>query len=212
MSANLSVLTETKGYSYEQYFAKVFRHFEGAPEAKLRLITGFREDQPAWLRSAAVSELFRAPGLPAEEALPRALSELAVAGESSAEQDAFGLGYQLLISSRWDTAAALSFLEAHPSALTPILMESLGRTGGGRHPFPAGLERELGRAQALTDPAPYVRGLGRWVYGRFQLSEERAESFWSSFDAETRKLLLDGYRRERAWHTLPAASPVARPQ
>ncbi len=202
LASNLEVLRVTKGYSYDQYLAKVLWHFDGDRLAKLELVEGFEEEERSWVRAAAVADLFRTPGVPAEAELPRALAELGALPEARFEQYAFGLGQQLLISSRWDTSAALALLEANPSALTPILMESLGRTGGGRHPLAAHFERELERALELEDPRAYLRGLGRWVYGRFRLSEERARRFWSTCDTETAAQLLEGYRRERRWHTL----------
>lgn len=195
-----ATLLETKGYSYDQYFAKVFDDFEGGPLERLEVVEAFEEPARRWLRADAVWNLFRDAG-----AGPSAIADEAVAvfmalPAERLEDYLFGLGAPLVVAGGWDPSRALELVEAQGGAQAALLVESIGRFGGGVHPLRPALDREVARGEGLGHSDAYWRGLGRWMYGRFRLSEGRAVAFFAPYAPRVRTALLEGYRAERAWH------------
>ncbi len=206
---NWRILMETKGYSYDQYFAKVLWHFEGTRMQRLELCEAFNDSDRDWLRAAAVANLWseRAGAASLEEALDRALAEFADLAPERRRDSAFGLAPLLVAASDGDGARALAVAEKAPEGLRLQWLEALGRFGSGRHPYAENLSVELERSAAIAEPEAFRRafrrGLGRWLYSRFRLSEESAEDFCAPYGEALTRDLLSGYRAERAWHTLP---------
>ncbi len=197
--SNLGVLRRSKGYSYDQYFAKVFWHFDGEVADKLELVEAFDEPARAWLRAEAVGNLMRDGSLAPGQSVPLALGVFGQLDPARLADYEFGLGPLVVIGSNWDAGRALALVDANPGELGALLIEAVGRFGAGGHPLRVNLDREVQRAAQCSRPELYWRGLGRWVYNRFRLSEARAAAFCGVYDERVTTALMEGYRAERAW-------------
>ncbi|MCB9915191.1 MAG: hypothetical protein H6828_08590 [Planctomycetes bacterium] len=206
LGANWRTLVETKGYDYDQYFAKVLWHFDGDLAEKLDLVEGFDEPARDWLRADAAGNLWREEGRgdPAG-ALGRALASVAAYAPERRQSYWLGLGPTLVIACGWDAGRALSLVRQDAPPRRLVLLEALGRFGAGGHPLDAQVTREVARGADLApaERAAYLRGLGRWLHKRFRVHPARAEAYCASLPAEVGAALLEGYRRELAWHRLP---------
>ena len=213
LAQNWHLLTHTKGYSYDQYFAKVLPHFEGGPERKLQLVEGFDEDARGLLRADVAGNLFRDPAPDLAAAVARARAAFRAAGGERAADYELGLGPLLVVGHGWDQARAVAAAAATPPPLRDTLLEALGRFGGGFHPLdgelteskkPARILRaEVERGLALERPDAFLRGVGRFLYRRFRIDPVGAQAFIESQPEPARAALRAGYGAEEAWHTLP---------
>lgn len=204
---NWHVLTHAKGYSYDQYFAKVLWHMDGDARAKLELLEAFDEPARPWLRAEAVGNLYRATGLGTEASLAAVFTEIESLPPERLEDYVFGLGPLVVISSGWNPGPQIAQWDAQPAAMTDLLIEAVARFGLGGYPLRENVDREVAWSANLQRPELYWRGLGRWIYSRFRLHEAHAIDFIAPYDEPVRAALLDGYRAEREWHTLSDRLP-----
>lgn len=199
---NLAILLRTKGYSYDQYFGKVFRHFDEDALGVLCLVEGFDEDAKAWVRADAATNLFLEAGGDLGGAYRRTRELLERSAPGPFEEYALGLGPLVVRALGWDASRALRWADAGPEPDRSLLLEALGRFGAGGHPLPARLAEEVGSGLALERPEPYLRGVGRRLYHGFRVDPWGAETFLAGVPAEARAALREGLEAERRWHTL----------
>ncbi|MCH2104676.1 MAG: hypothetical protein MK297_11780 [Planctomycetes bacterium] len=130
MSQNLTSLNEERGYVYSSYFEKLIPHIPGDTPERLRVLLGFDEDDPALLREAIASELFRRRGVSLEEdyAYYLGLVEAVEPGRFSEYQ----LGLGPLLSAWLGTELRSSLTAVQAAGMdASALAEALGRTGRG---------------------------------------------------------------------------------
>jgi hypothetical protein len=200
---NWEILTHTKGYSYDQYFAKVFWHFDATDREKLELVETFDEDARGLLRADAAANVFRHSRPDLGTVFSRARKIFRLAGADRVADYELGLGPLLVIGHGWDNSRAIATISAAEPALQEIFLEALGRFGGGLYPLKDHLRSEVQRGLALDTPDPYLRGIGRFLYRRFRVDPIGAEEFIHAQPEAARDALGEGYRAARDWHTLP---------
>jgi len=203
LGANWRVLTGHKGYRYDQYFAKVLGHFGTTPRETLELIEGFEEDAPALLRADLVTNLFRESGADLSAAYLATRSTISAYGQERLGHYELGLGPLLLIGHGWNRGAALKQVAASREPGRSALLEALGRFGGGSHPLPRPIAREIARGRDLEGGEPFLRGLGRWIYGAYRLDPEGVESLLADYPAAVAAPIREGFESEREWSYLP---------
>lgn len=168
LGQNLSSLNGERGYVYSSYFEKLIPHIPGDTAERLRVLLGFEEDDPALLREAIASELFRRRGASLEEdyAYYLGLVEAVEPGRFSEYQ--LGVGPLL---SEWLGPDVRSSLDAVQAAGVDAaaLAEALGRTGRGLRtrrgdPTLEGavgvLLDELGFVEGAPGDQAFARGAG----------------------------------------------------
>ena len=194
--ANLRLLGESPGYDYPQYFAKVKDHLEGDDAGKLRVLLGFREEEPRELRAAAALALFSQGNRPLAE-----IEASCRAVEPDGWPDfLLGLRYWLRQRHRGanpDPAVRFAELEGYPPADRPHLAEGLGRLGLGVKIREDWLQREASwRPESFHEE--YLQGVGWRVHRHlpWRLRPDLALAFIEGVEpATSRHLLLRGYRR-----------------
>ena len=204
MGQNLSSLNEERGYVYSSYFEKLIPHIPGDTTERLRVLLGFEEDDPALLREAIASELFRRRGASLEEdyAYYRSLVEAVEPGSFSEYQ----LGFGPLLS-EWlgpDLRASLDAVQA-AGVDAAALAEALGRTGRGLRtrrgdPTLEGavgvLLDELGFVEGAPGDQAFARGAG-WrlhlVLRRTVYQPWRADDALGAAPAGLRVSFREGY-------------------
>jgi len=200
---NWEILTHTKGYSYDQYFAKVFWHFEATDREKLELVETFDEDARGLLRADAAVNVFRDPHPDLGEAFSRARKIIRGTGADRVADYELGLGPLLVIGHGWDNTRAIATVSAAEPELREVMFEALGRFGGGKYPLRDHLRAEVERGLTLSPADAYLRGLGRFLYTRFRVDPLGAAEFIDEQPRAARDALREGYRAARDWHTLP---------
>ena len=203
LGQNLGVLTSTKGYSYDQYFGKVFPHFDEDLLGKLQLVEEFDEEAKGWVRADAATNLFLEAGSDLSGAYLGARELLETNAPGKIEEYSLGLGPLLVRACGWDGARATDWASAGPEPDRSRLLEALGRFGAGRHPLREALVAEVELGLSLETPGPFLRGVGRRLYRRHRVDPWGAEEFIAERPAAARAPLREGLEAERSWHTLP---------
>ena len=211
LAENWRILTHHKGYSYDQYFAKVMPHFAGTREERLELVEGFDEEARGLLRADAVKNLFREELL-AEHAgtlhaawasAVRSFELLAEADTERRAQYELGLGALLTVGHGWNRKEAFATVVSLPASKRAAIFEALGRFGGEGYPFPPAIDREVTRTFGVEGAEGYLRGLGRWAYLLRRLDPESIEEVLQAYPEDVANELRAGFEVERAWNLIP---------
>jgi hypothetical protein len=215
LARNWEVLTSTKGYRFDHYVDKLWTHFEGEDEGKVRALKRLRDRE--LLDFTLAVNLFGHDPRPLDEVL-RAAGKLGLDREESVL--ALGAMWRERYPGRLpERRAAILENESVDAALLPLVDESLGRFGLG---FQVRMDRvrdelQIGRVHQFPDA--YFRGLGYRLYsamGDLELSgywrqtnspcfvdPDRGLGFIGAQSARVQPLLLEGFRRAAADHSLP---------
>ncbi|MFT7670133.1 MAG: hypothetical protein ACI8X5_002840 [Planctomycetota bacterium] len=210
LAQNWSILTHQKGYSYDQYFAKVLPHFDGNREDKLRLIEGFDDPARELLRADAVKnlygeELLSEHGGEVLLAWSAARTEVANVAADDAERLAqyeLGLGGLVIIGHGWSWDAALELGADLPPELRSATFEALGRFGGPGYPLPAAIDREVSRCSQIEGSQMYLRGIGRWAYTLHRRAPQGFEEVLEVYPGEVSGSMRQGFEAEWALNLL----------
>lgn len=206
---NVDELLHQKGYGYGRYLAKVLPHFEGDRARWVEILEGYDEPHPELLWADAAMNMYRGEflaevgGTPLE-AYRRAVVELReLCGEDEARLAAFrlGLGRLLQEAHGWDRESLLQALDQVPDPDRALMLEAIGRVGGGSYATPELMRVEVERAGRFRDTQAYLQGLGRWAF--FLHRRLGPEALFLEYPDPIAGPLRAGFEAERAWNRLP---------
>ena len=196
LSANVALLSQTKGYTYAEYFAKFIPHLEGSTESKLRTLLEFEEPSRSLLYADAASALFRR----CEDNPESVLTLLQNVDSANFMEFVPGLGAYLHYQVNGRMKLALHAALQMPPDLRPVFLEALGRRGLYLHPPPDRLRREIEKWSQNPPPLPYYRGLGYRVFEAFRLDPAGAEAFIEALPLSQSSYVRSGYEASRDEH------------
>jgi hypothetical protein len=212
---NLTVLLETKGYVYPQYFGKIERHLPGDREARARALMRM-PGEPRELYPAIAYSVF----LGTEGDLEDVYSLCKKLDPLNWREFLPGLGPELERRLGPTLEARLSALERCASEARPQLAEAIGRHGGGTHALLETLQQEiveLGELAPRADRSDVIpalfHGAGARLYealgdrrkARYcdramtplRADPEGRRAFLARQEAEWAHLLEEGFERAR---------------
>lgn len=216
--ANLRVLSETKGYRFDEYIAKIWHHLEGDGAQRARQLMQLEDPDPALLDYTLAVNLFGPNEVPLRP-LRQLVSELDPGGEDDwyvALGPMWRTRYGLLdLSDRMDEA--LSEPELDPARREAVI-ESFGRFGLGFLVTEDRLRKEVAQGLEHALPRAYFRGLGYRLYSvrgdrelhgyqrqtnsPFFIDPARGRAFIARQEHDIREALSEGFIRAQVEHSL----------
>jgi len=202
LSENLSLLTQTKGYTYIEYFAKFIPHLPGDHEEQLQTLLEFDEPARPLLYADAAAALYRRSTLPPETIL---------AAFQNADREDYlefmpGLGPYLHYRVNGRMKLALQNAVQMPTQLRAVFIEALGRRGLYLNPPPEKLVLEIEDWASNPPPSPYYRGIGYRTFLAYRLDPDEAAEFIDSLPEPQQGLVRAGYLAARSLHQFPEGS------
>jgi len=198
---NWAILRDTKGYTYQAYFAKLKHHMGGTLEEKLTLLAAFDED-PKLLYPGIAQEFLTAEELKSEGELSfEALAARLEAWDAEAALELMrGLGRWLHVQHGGDLPAAMQAIAGYEERFREPLWEAVGRFGQGYlHPLHVeeGIQEEVRLGLGSPGEPFFLLGTGERIYDLFRIRPDQAQSFIESLPEAARPALHRGYDRAR---------------
>lgn len=198
---NWALLRDTKGYTYQAYFAKLKHHLGGTLEEKLDLLAAFDEKPellyPDIAQEFLTPEELQSEDVPSFEALVARLE----AWDAEATPNLLrGLGPWISQRTRGDIRAAMRAILGFEERHREPLWEAVGRFGHG-HPHPLHVQEALRSEVDLGLGGPgeafYLLGTGERIYYHFRIRPDEARKFIETLPQPARAALHRGYDRAR---------------
>ncbi|MFT5284953.1 MAG: hypothetical protein ACI8TQ_001113 [Planctomycetota bacterium] len=202
IAANSALLSQTKGYTYDGYFAKFIPHLEGTRTENLRTLLEFDEPARSLIYADAAAAMYRRSADTPEDIM----AALQAIDAANFMEFVPGLGPYLHYQVDGRMKLAIHTALQMPPDLRKVFLEALGRRGLYIHPPAERLVREIEKWSKNPPPYPYYRGLGYRAYEAFRLDPGGAEDFINALPVPLDVYVRAGYEASRAEHQIAPTS------